>query len=99
MIGEEAIQNNMELGVEVMEALNLSESERYTPETDNKITEITDFLGNHPDPLFILEMTKHNKGQMSNLEFLLGYINLNKQKIQKQKELDDIVAKMKFYEM
>ena len=89
----------LDVGTKLIRVLDVTEGDLRSPMNESKLIELAEFLNEHPDPHFILEMTKYNKSpHMNNLDFLVGYTQLNKKKVQLSKELDKVDKDIKFYE-
>lgn len=91
--------NDLDVGVDFIKTLNLTEGDLMSPITENKVVEIIDFLNNHPDPKFVTGLTKYNRSQeMSNLDYLVGYVKLNTLRNGLLKQVSQVEKDIKFYE-
>jgi len=87
------------VGAELFRALEISASDLASPQVQGRVREIAEFLGNQQDPLFTIGRVKNNKSpHMSNLEYLHGYVQLQKSRERVSKELEKLNKDISFYE-
>lgn len=91
--------NDISVGTDFFQKLDITQGDLMSPVNERKIQEIAEFLNDHPDPHFIVDMIRHNRSpHMSNLDFLTGFVQLNKKRAKLEGELSKVVKDIKFYE-
>lgn len=90
--------NNIFIGTELQKAINMYPSEASMPENLAKIKDIAEFLNAHQDPMLVIDKVKNNKTSMKNIDFLFGYVHLNKQKQEMSKKMEELDKQIKSYE-
>lgn len=91
---------DIETGVALHRALNLTTYDLQMPETMRQINEIADFMNQHPDAVgTINRVVRANKNpNITGLDHMLGFVALSKQKLAKLSEIDVLNNELKFYE-
>lgn len=91
--------NDIEVGVNFIKTLNIAEEDMAFPTNEMKVREVAEYLNEHPEPDFIIGLTKNNRSpNMNNLDFLTGYVKLNKKRDELERALARVVRDIKFYE-
>ena len=87
------------VGAELYKAVGLKPYEFSDPIQSAKIKEIADFLNGHPDPSYVLKNVprKNKSPNMSNLDYLLSYVKLNKEKQGLMSQLEDVDKSLRYY--
>jgi hypothetical protein len=91
--------NELDVGVNLIKTLDITEGDMLSPVIQAKVSDIAEYLNEHPDPNFVVGLVKHNKSQeMSNLDYLAGYVKLNFLKDKLMKQIAQTEKDIKFYE-
>ena len=92
--------NDMEVGVELYKALNLSRAEFADGTQTAKLKDIAEFLNNHPDPVFIIRsVIRSNKNpNIKNIDHLWTYVQLNNKKRDLENRINKLNNELKYYE-
>lgn len=97
-ISEQSGFKDVLVGAELFRHLNIGTAEFNNPSKMGQIKEIAEFLNDHPDPYFIIGMTRNNKSpNMDNLEFLAGMVRLEKNRTTILKQLEETDKQLKHY--
>lgn len=64
-----------------------------------KLQTLAKFLNNHPDPNWVIGNLRHNKTNMSGLDFLTSYAMLSQKKMQQAEEMKKTEDEIKPYEL
>lgn len=90
--------NDVLVGGEFFHALDVTDADLVSPVNQKKVNEIAQFLNEHPDPLFVISMVRNNRSpHMSNLDFLAGYVQLEKRRGDLQNQLDYVKNEISYY--
>jgi len=90
--------NDLEVGTALFNTLGLTFVDMSIPGRAEKIKEIAEFLNLHTDPHYVIGLTKYNKSSdLDNLDYLLGYTRLSKQKMELMDKVNKIDEELKFY--
>lgn len=92
--------NDIELGMTLYNATGLGHMEMKDPANISKLKEVAEFFENHPDPIFAINSVKNsNKNpNVNNLEHLLTYVRLQKEKFSLLNKIEDLKNQLKYYE-
>ena len=92
--------NNIELGVALHRYLGLNSIENQQPDNMNKVREISEFFNDHPEAVGTLErVARSNKNpNIKNVDHLLSFVSLSKEKFSLLNKIDDLNKQLKFYE-
>ena len=96
------LENNFKdiiVGTELFRSLGVNDYELKDSVSSQKLMEIASFLNEHPDPLFVISKVRNNKNRnMSNLDFLSGYVGLQRRKSDALKKVESINKDLSYYE-
>ena len=92
--------NDIEIGVALHKTLALNEFDLSMPEKMRQLQEIAEFMNDHPDAVGTIErVARSNKNpNISNLDHMIGFVALSKQKLGILNKLDEINNQLKYYE-
>ena len=86
------------VGAELFTKLKISSIELNDPQQFAMLRDVSEFLNGHPDPSFVISrVSKNTNPNISNLEFLAGYVGIEKRRqglMEEVKKLDD---ELKYY--
>jgi hypothetical protein len=96
---DEIPTNNLEAGVALFQALNLSISDRADPIKMDQVKEIGEYLNSHPEPTWLIRtlVDKNKVPNRSNLEHILSYVRMDKERMAKQAEIDALTNGLRYY--
>lgn len=91
--------NDILVGTELFRTLKMTSGDMTDPQKFHKMREITKFLNEHPDPLFIIgSVTRSNNNpNRENLDHLFDFVQLTKEKGALSDKLDNINNELKLY--
>lgn len=92
--------NDIELGVTLHKVLGLNEMDLAMPDKMRALQDIAEFMNEYPDAIATVErVARSNKNpNISNLDHMLGFISLSKEKLKVLDSLDNINNQLRFYE-
>ena len=92
--------DDIEVGVSLHKALGLNEFDLSMPDKMRQLQEIAEFMNIHPDAVGTVErVARSNKNpNISQLDHMLGFVSLSKEKLKILDGLDNINNQLKFYE-
>ncbi len=92
--------NDIELGVILHQTLGLGEFDLQIPDNMNKLREIAEFMNIHPDAVGTVQRVgRSNKNpNTSQIDHMMAFVALSKEKLRVLDGLDDINNQLKFYE-
>lgn len=87
------------VGTALWKALGVPSYEFTDPVKFQKLQTLAKFLNNHPDPQWVIDNIRHNKTNMSNLDFLTSYAMLSQKKMQQAEDMKKTEDEIKPYEL
>ena len=92
--------NDLEVGVNLYNALNLSSWEISDPVNERKLDQISQYLNGHPDPSFLINILKRSGSKVNTpmIDHFYGYIQLQKQKADLMRNIENLDKDIKYYE-
>jgi len=92
--------NDIELGVVLHRTLGINEFDLSMPDNMNKLREISEFMNQHPDAVSTVErVARSNRNpNTSQLDHMMGFVSLSKEKLRILDGLDNINNQLKYYE-
>lgn len=90
--------NDVLVGSELFQKLEISDGDMMSPTVQRKVREIAEYLSTQDDPLFVIGRVNHNKSpHMNNLDYLLSYVQLQKKRAQIEKEKKEVERELSYY--
>lgn len=91
------VGDNLEIGVALYQAVGNIDAESHLNVA--KMKEIADFFNNRPGGAWELKtaVNKKTNGDISNLDHLLTYVSLNKQRQEAANKLEELDKQLKMY--
>lgn len=92
--------NDIMVGAELFNKLNLSQSAMMDPNNFTKVREIASFLNEHPDPHFVIQsVTNSNKNPaVKQIDHMLSYIRLYKERLAAKTKIEELDNQLKHYQ-
>ena len=89
--------NDVTVGAELFNQLQIGYIELADPRKVSMLQEISGFLNEHPDPLFLIGSISRSRGTQEPLEHFASYVQLSKQKQQAQEQVDKLNKELEYY--
>lgn len=90
--------NDVTIGAELFYQLQVGQADLLDPKKISMLQEISGFLNEHPDPMFIIGSIARSRGTQEPLEHFASFVQLNKQRTQAQEQVDKLDKELKFYD-
>lgn len=91
--------DDIDAGVELFNSLGLTPFDLSNGPRLNQLREIVEFLNDHPDPAWVVRsVSRSNRNpDRSNLEHLLVFVRLQRERIDLQQQIDRVDKELQHY--
>ena len=90
--------NDVMVGAELFRNLQIGQAELLDPQKVSLLKEVSGFLNEHPDPMFLIGSLSRSRGSLEPLEHFASFVHLSRQKEQAQEQVDKLNKELKFYD-